>query len=70
MHSWEGQFIDMTSVEDDVVIRRECTDILDLLHNNIDTVWEKAKVTFVLHLIYTSHDTVSTVCSSTLFQIQ
>ena len=34
----------MQSVDEDVVIKKDCAEILDLLHTNIDTVWEKAKV--------------------------
>ena len=34
----------MTSVEQDAVITEESLMITELLHNNIDSVWDKAKV--------------------------
>ncbi|KAL5256854.1 hypothetical protein ACHWQZ_G011949 [Mnemiopsis leidyi] len=39
---WEGQYIEMTSVTEDTGIEMDCSEIADLLHKNIDCVWEKA----------------------------
>ena len=41
---WEGQFIEMTSVTEDKGMKSDCSEIQDLLHKNIDSVWEKATV--------------------------
>ena len=34
----------MTSVTEDTGIQVDCSEITDLLHKNIDCVWEKATV--------------------------
>ena len=38
----------MTSVTEDTGIEMDCSEIADLLHKNIDCVWEKAMVCYLL----------------------